>query len=332
MEDNRVYKVSVIVPVYKVETFIGRCAESLFSQTLADVEYIFVDDASPDGSMEVLEKVLVRHPDRKPHVRILRHECNKGLPAARNTGLVQASGEYIFHCDSDDYVEPDMLEVMYGAAADAGADIVWSDWYLTFSKNERYMPQPDYDTPEAALKGMLGGAMKYNVWNKLTRRSLYTDNAISFPSGYAMGEDMTMLLLFACASKVCHVPGAYYHYVKMNTGALTGSSSSEKYDALRHNVRMVENFLHERCGDRYDMELAFLKLEAKYPLLVAGAGRSRYRMWKEWYPEANRYIMKNRNVSLRSRLLQWCAAKGQFWIVRLHYILICRLVYGVIYR
>jgi len=330
MEDSIVYKVSVIVPVYKVEAFIGRCAESLFSQTLDEVEYIFVDDASPDGSMKVLDEVLGRHTERKPHVRILTHEYNKGLPAARNTGLEQASGEYVFHCDS--YVEHDMLNTMYRAAVTVGADIVWSDWYLTFSRNERYMVQPEYGTPEAALKGMLGGAMKYNVWNKLARRSLYTNNGICFPAGYAMGEDMTMLLLFACASKVCHVSGAYYHYVKMNAGALTGSSSSEKYDALRHNVRMVEDFLHQRCGDRYDMELAFLKLEAKYPLLVAGAGRSRYRMWKEWYPEANRYIMKNRNVSLRSRLLQWCAANGQFWIVRLHYILICRLVYGVIYR
>ena len=195
-------KVSVIIPIYKVEAFIERCAATLMEQTLPEVEYIFVDDATPDNSIVVLEEVIARYPHRKDQVRIVRHAENKGLPAARNTGLALATGEYIFHCDSDDYVELAMLEEMYNTAKERDADIVWCDWYLTFAKNERYMKQPSYETPLEALKAMLSGAMKYNVWNKLVKRSLYVDNNIQLPAGYGMGEDMTMMMLFANAQKV----------------------------------------------------------------------------------------------------------------------------------
>jgi glycosyltransferase involved in cell wall biosynthesis len=115
-----------------VEKFIGRCVESLMQQTIDGVEYIFVNDATPYKSMDVLRSVVERYPAKASQVKIVEHEHNKGLPAARNSGMAVATGEYLFHCDSDDYVEPDMLETLYSKALEAGADIVWSDWYLTF--------------------------------------------------------------------------------------------------------------------------------------------------------------------------------------------------------
>lgn len=197
-------KVSVIVPIYGVEAFIERCARSLMEQTLDGVEYIFVDDASKDGSIVLLKKVMEKYPAKNKAVSIIIHEKNKGLPAARNTGLEKANGEYIFHCDGDDFIESNALELLYNAAKENEADIVWCDWYLTFKKNERRMSEPSFVEPIDALKSMLGGGMKYNVWNKLVRRKLYTENSIYFPEGYGMGEDMTMILLFAYAHKVYH--------------------------------------------------------------------------------------------------------------------------------
>ena len=152
-------KISVIIPIYKVEALIERCATTLMEQTLRDVEYIFVDDATPDRSIEILQNVISRYPERKEQIHIVHHVINKGLPAARNTGLSMAQGEYIFHCDSDDYVEPAMLEELYGIAEKKNADIVWCDWYLTFAVKERYMRQPSYSTPQEVLKAMLSGAM-----------------------------------------------------------------------------------------------------------------------------------------------------------------------------
>lgn len=324
-------KVSVIVPIYNVEIFISRCAQSLMEQTLTDVEYIFVDDATPDNSIKVLQGVINQYPDKKNQCRIIHHKQNLGLPVARNTGLAVAQGEYIFHCDSDDFVEPGMLEQLYHKAIETDADIVWCDWWLSFAKNERYMKQPEYPTGMEALKGMLSGVMKYNVWNKLIRRSLYEENGITFPAGYGMGEDMTIMRLFARASKVAYQPKAFYHYMQQNNGAFCKTFSEKHLSDVRHNVSMVTEDLKNLFGNALDTELAFFKLDVKFPFLISD-DPAKYNLWKNWYPEANQYILKNKRLSLRSRCVQWLAWKNQFWAVWLYYKLVYRIVYGIIYH
>lgn len=324
--------ISVIIPIFKVEKFIGRCAESLMRQTLKDgVEYIFVDDATPDNSMRMLQEVLGRYPERKSQVKLLKHEINRGLPAARNTGLAVARGEYIFHCDSDDYVEADMLETLYDTAVQQCADMVWCDWYLTYAESERYMKQPCYATAEEGLKAMLAGGMKYNVWNKLVRRSLYTDNHIVFPAGYGMGEDMTMMRLAACARRVAYVPKAFYHYVKTNAGSFCQTYSERHLKELQHNVSETAQFILGHCGKEWEREVAFLKLEAKFPFLISDGTGGEYRRWKKWYPEANTYIMQNKHISWRSRMVQWLAAHGQMWAVWLYNKVVMQWMYRVVY-
>ena len=326
MEKN---KVSVIIPIYKVEKFIERCVRSLMEQTLQEVEYIFVDDATPDKSIEVLERCLALYPNRK--TVILHHSQNKGLPAARNTGLHVATGKYIFHCDSDDYVEHNMLEKLYQRAEETNADIVWCDWFLTFAENERYMKQPSLETPMEALKAMLSGGMKYNVWNKLVLRSLYVDNGIQFPVGYGMGEDMTMIILFAHAQRVSYVPQAFYHYVKLNTGAFSQTYSNRHLVELKHNVQHITDYMQSKFGVLLEQELAFFKLDVKFPFLITD-DKEKYNLWKEWYPEVNKYIGKNKLISKRSIMLQWCAARGIWWIIRLYYLFVNKFIYGIIYR
>lgn len=307
-------KVSVIIPIYKVEAFIERCATTLMEQTFREVEYIFVDDATPDSSIQVLEEVVTRYPERKEQVHIVHHGTNKGLPAARNTGLALATGEYILHCDSDDYVEPTLLEDLYNATQAQNADIVWCDWYLTFAENERYMKQPSLGTPVDALKAMLCGGMKYNVWNKLVRRALYIDNQIEFPAGYGMGEDMTMMMLFAHAKKVAYVPQAYYHYIKTNTNAFSQTYSDRHLEELKHNVQRIIDYMQMVYREALEQELSFFKLDVKFPFLIAG----QYKRWEEWYPEANKYILQNKHISSRSRYIQWLAAKKQYWVVGMY--------------
>lgn len=325
------YSVSVIIPVYNVGKFIERCVRSLMEQTMDNVEYIFVDDASPDNSIQILQKVLADYPNRRDNVRILTHAENKGLPAARNTGLAVAQGKYIFHCDSDDFVEPDMLELLYGKAIECDADIVWCDWYLTFENSERYMTQPAYDTPLEALKAMLSGVMKYNVWNKLVRRSIYVENKIEFPAGYGMGEDMTIMLLFAYAERISYLSHAFYHYVKLNTNAFSQTYSKRHLQELQHNVATITDKLETLFGNTLEQEISFLKLEAKFPFLFSNDSKKR-KLWQEWYPEANRFILQNHNISMRSRLIQWCAWKNLNFIVSIYRWLLNRIVYGIIYK
>lgn len=324
-------KVSVIVPIYKVEGFIERCARSLMEQTLSEVEFIFVDDASPDRSIEILHRTLTDYPNRQQQVRILTHEQNKGLPAARNTGLEVATGEYIFHCDSDDFVEREMLAEMYEAAKKQGADYLWSDFWLSFEQNERYMQVRNYATPREALQGVLEGAMKYNVWNKLVSRALYTENNIWFPTGHSMGEDMTMIRLMACAKRVAYIPKAYYHYVRLNMSALTQTFSERHLIDIRHNVDETVVFLRSKLGTGIEPQLALFQLSVKLPFLISDKSAD-YERWRTWYPEANRAIWQANSLPWRTKMIQWLAAKNQFWAVWLYYKIVYKFIYGIIYR
>ena len=118
--------VSVIVPVYGVEHYIERCARSLFSQTFRSVEFIFVNDCTKDGSMNVLSEVMKEYPE--VDVKVIDLERNMGLPQARRAGVGQATGDYILHVDSDDWIEPNMVERLYERAEETGADMVCCDW------------------------------------------------------------------------------------------------------------------------------------------------------------------------------------------------------------
>ena len=115
-------KVSVIVPVYNVSKYVERCVRSLMEQTCPDIEYIFVDDATPDDSMAVLERVLEDYPQRLANVRILHNMQNQGLAKSRFIGMDEAAGEFVLHCDSDDWMEQDMVQAMLEAALAHDAD------------------------------------------------------------------------------------------------------------------------------------------------------------------------------------------------------------------
>lgn len=320
--------ITVISPFFKVAPFIERCAESLLGQTLQDVEFIFVDDASPDESREILEKVIARHPER--NARIVTHEVNKGLPAARNTGLAEATGDFIFHCDSDDWVETDMLEKMYKAAVDNQADYVYCDFWMQFEKSARYMVNPTYTDPEQMIKeGFLAGLMKYNVWNKLVKRSLY--DGLSFPAGHGMGEDMTMILAATKATKVAHVPEALYHYVKLNMNAFSNTFSERHLTDIQFNTARTLEGLKDWNVPEKDKYLNFFKLNIKLPFLLSG-DKNQYRLWKEWFPESDRYVLENKHLPFRTRLVQWFAAKRLFPLVGLYDFLINKVYYGLKFR
>lgn len=325
-------KISVIVPIYNVSRYIVRCAESLLAQTMQNVEYIFVNDCTRDNSIQLLEEVVGRFPGRCGMVHIMHHSVNMGLPAARNTGMAVARGEYIYHCDSDDYIEPTMLEEMYGCAKENDADMVWCDWFLTLERTELYRHQPSYDNGADALKGALKGEIIYNVWNKLVRRSVYEDYGITFPSGYSMGEDMTMIQVISKSNKLGYMPKAFYHYVKTNTGAITNEFSKEKLNALRYNVERTVNFLKANCNENVEFEIACMKLGIKFPFLLVEPKQKMYRLWSQWYPEADEYIWKNRSVAWRLRALQWCAHKKWYWAIVLHYWVVLRFLYGIMHR
>lgn len=157
-------KISIIVSVYGTEQYIERCVRSLFEQTLDDIEYIFIDDCSPDRSIEILNRVLVEYPYRREHVKIHSMSRNCG-PISRFYGLNLATGDYIFYCDSDDWVEKDTCQACYSMAEADSLDVVFFDFDVTNGIVHKIIKrQPAIQNKKLLLSQLISGRLMGSLW------------------------------------------------------------------------------------------------------------------------------------------------------------------------
>ena len=211
-------KVSICVPVYGGEKYIGKCARSLFGQTYSDIEFIFVNDCTKDRSIEVVQQVAEEFPRCKDALKIVQHECNRGLAASRRTGVEAAAGDYFFYIDEDDYLEPDAIERYVRMAQETGADMVVADFFfVTLSgRKRRVIPVPD-DRIEL-VKLMLLRKTAIKIWGMLIRRSFVMEHELFAPEGLDLSEDYVVTPRMAyLANRVVKVDAPLLNYVKYNT-------------------------------------------------------------------------------------------------------------------
>lgn len=217
------YLVSILVPIYKVEKYIERCARSLFEQTYPNLEFLFVDDASPDKSIEILQKVIAQYPKWKGRITIIYHNKNRGLAVARNALVDNCRGEFLFHVDSDDWLENNTVELLVKKQKETNADVVTGSYIMHISENgaekTRKWLVPDKDRLET-LKDMLKVGSYVAIWNRLIRSSLYRDNNIRWVEGIDAGEDkiITPRLIYY-SRKVAACDSITYHYNRNNTNS-----------------------------------------------------------------------------------------------------------------
>ncbi|MBO4605191.1 MAG: glycosyltransferase family 2 protein [Bacteroidales bacterium] len=229
-------KVSIIVPVYKVGKYIEQCARSVLSQSWPSTEFIFVDDCSPDDSIERLEALIDKEfSSLKESVKIIRKPVNEGLPQARKTGLAAATGDYILHVDADDWVETDAVERLVGKAEETGADVVYFYAWKEFGDGRsRVITDKEFETPQDFADAILVHEAHPSVVLKFWRRSLFTPE-IFFPR-YGQAEDMVQSLqLLDRATKAVRLPEPLYHYRRSDSQAMSrGKRSRKKSQQLRN--------------------------------------------------------------------------------------------------
>ena len=235
-------KISIIIPVYNVEKYIRRCLESLLKNSIInDCEIIIVNDCSPDNSFSVIKNFLNEHNNPK-NVLLYSHDCNRGLAAARNTGLLQAHGEYIICVDSDDWVEPDYLEKLYDAAIKNDADVVICD--LVIERKNCSLIIKEMPQKEDYVKGLLSGSLHGWLPEKLIRRSLFMKYKISWIEGLNMCEDLLLTSkVFYVAKRIVHVQEPLYHYDCTNQNSLTYDLNENKVSQLKRVIEEIEEFL-----------------------------------------------------------------------------------------
>ena len=223
-------KVSVICPVYNAERFLGRCVDSVLSQTLPDFELILVDDGSTDGSGMICDE----YASADSRVKVI-HKGNGGVSSARQAGMESASGEYFIHIDSDDWVDRGLLERMYGTALREDADVVCCDFYQVF-KDRRVLSRechPEYSQRMIA-EALAGGRMAHSLCNKLIRRSVFNDYGLCFPAGMMVAEDAFVChSLFIRGVRCAFCEGVYYYYDRFgNVSSLTRSKYSKSLESI----------------------------------------------------------------------------------------------------
>lgn len=255
-------KVSIIVPIYNVEKYLGRCMESLLNQTLKDIEIIMVDDGSPDNCPIMCDE----YAQKDKRIKVI-HKKNAGLGYARNSGLEIATGEYVAFVDSDDFVELTMYERLYSMATTYDADTVYCGFYkwydnkkcIKYKQVEKIQQFKNTEVINLLLDFIASDHStktdwKYemSVWHSLYSRKIIYSNHLLFKSERELlSEDLPFQLIYLRhAHNVIYIPETLYYYCLNNTNSLTHSS----YDRSKlDRTLLLFNFIKDQTSD-YDRD------------------------------------------------------------------------------
>lgn len=304
-------KISVIVPIYGVEKYIERCAKSLFGQTLDDIEFIFVDDCTPDNSIKILEGVINEHRlsfiERSWTVKVERMPKNSGLAAVRKYGLQLATGGYIVHCDSDDWMEPNMCEILYRKACESNADLVFCDYFINSDEKETLFKRDniDFKNKNEVFQYALVNSILNPVWGLMAKRVLY-DN-ILYPTGN-MSEDKTLCIqLIYFSRKISFCPSFLYHY-RLTPGSILRTNDMKsiirKFKDIEQNRKIIKEFA-ERYGllEKYPKQFQSFFFQTKKSLNGYLNDELCRFLWNNSFPEYNQNILLNQYVSILDKIL-----------------------------
>lgn len=306
-------KVSVIIPIYGVEKYIERCAQSLFEQTLENMEYIFIDDCTPDNSIGVLRTVMEKYPQRALQVRIERMPQNSGLPRVRKRGVELATGDYIIACDSDDYVEKEMYQTMYDLAVGNNLDLVQCDIDVVDDKNvlNTFTSPIAEPTSERLRELIIDGEISNSLCNKLVKREIYQNGLITFPT-VGMDEDNALAIQLAYYSKKLGYIKKSFYKAYQNPASMSRVPGDEqierRYKESLQNSQLSIRFLTEKGYKEDSKAVIKAKLRPKMMLLPVLRKRKYVKLWKNTYPEVNSSSIWDkrlpRNTRIKSFLVQ----------------------------
>lgn len=213
-------KISIIIPVYNVENYVARCLYSVIRQTYTgELECVIVDDATPDGSMQIVRRILAGYTG-PIHFKCLHHTVNQGLSAARNTGIRQATGECVFFLDSDDEISDDCIRLLAGLALKyPEVDMVQGNIQVDHEKY-RFLEYSDKELPPYCNDAsflqifMLRSVIPTTAWNKLIRKTFITENELWFKEGIIHEDEYWRIQAsqYIRSMAFCMDKTYFYHY------------------------------------------------------------------------------------------------------------------------
>ena len=253
--------ISVIVPVYNTEEYLGKCIESILAQTFTDFELLLIDDGSTDRSGEICDAYAAKD----ARVKVF-HKENGGVSRARNLGIENAQGEYLSFIDSDDTIRPKMYETLLNIANRHQLDLISSDIELNGKKlanrvpPDRVIEQPEiHDTvlPYFSHTGTVGTGAYTTM---LIRRSVLTENNIRFYEDFAFQEDLMFVIrVYANISSMYYLPKTFYEYTTHPGGLYTAYRKGDGENFLKAR-KIMKGFIdqYQIPVDQVQFDNAFL--------------------------------------------------------------------------
>lgn len=283
--------ISIIVAVYNTEKYLRKCIDSILSQTYKDTEIILIDDGSTDKSGTICDE----YAKMDSRVKVF-HQENKGVAAARQKGLDISSGDYIIHCDSDDWIDSCMLKELIQYAFNKTADIVWSDFYIESNKGTSYVSQniSIHNDINSLIESLANAQIMGTLCNFLIKKDLIGN--IKFDINQKCCEDLIFLLTVLMnnkTAKIAHINKAYYHYFQNETSILHSLNPKKSLEIYSYTINKLE-------------ELGVINKKDKnggyfYKRIVIGSlfKLKKYKEMKNAYPEIHSRIFHEMSLSAK---------------------------------
>jgi glycosyltransferase involved in cell wall biosynthesis len=281
-------KISVIINIFNTEKYLRRCLDNVLAQTFSHFELILVDDCSTDGSPAICAEYAKKDRRRK----VIHNTQNKGCPQARKTGLDAARGDYILFADSDDWMEPDMLELMYSKAVSGDLDIVYCGMYRNTDSEQQELHFPFLDDKIEMIKRIIAWQdFLPSVCNKLVKREIF--KKIIFPTA-SIGEDIQISVqTIHHAQKIEFIKNILYHYYN-NFNSLVNDNSKmlKRYTDLYEISLWTTKFISDNYSsysDIFEPELSDYINYLKLHFVLEKSIRDVSKLHK-LYPASNKHI------------------------------------------
>ncbi|MDR0723948.1 MAG: glycosyltransferase [Endomicrobium sp.] len=241
-------KISIIIPIYNVEKYIKQCLESIISQSLKDIEILCIDDCGTDSSIKIVESFA----KKDSRIKIIQLDKNKGLGAARNVGIKNSNGKYIIFVDSDDYIDPNLLEIAYAKIEKLQLDSVWYNVKL-FNDTKKSFTKDNYflKTSAGILNITPNNINKFTViaCNKIYRTSVIKKNNIMF-SENILFEDLEFYYKFFTKSKETYFINKHLYIYRLRPNSIL-SSKKNREDIFKAIKNVYYYLLKEEIFETY---------------------------------------------------------------------------------
>lgn len=307
-------KVSIVVPIYKVEKYLRRCVDSIINQTYRNLEIILVDDGSPDKCGQIIDEY------KEKDSRIISlHKKNGGLSDTRNYGMKYVTGEYIFFLDSDDYIKSETIETLINLSLKYQADIVQGGFYYKYENyllyDDRYYKEDSdpiiLDNKELMYELIVNERVKNFAWGKLYKTDLIKD--LLFEKGVLFEDVFWAHNVMSRVKKyvICHKPLTYYVQREDSIVANYSVRNLDIIKGMKVRHKFIEENYSEFINESYTLLLKTMLMH--YNLLMKNKSKDSDKKYRK---EIEEYIITN-YCTLKKAVTNKKELKGQLFLFRI---------------